>query len=46
MTTETVCISREEYKFLKNKEAVADDILFQLKSSLDDLEKGRLRKVR
>lgn len=46
MATETVCISKEEYVLLKKKESVADDVLLQLDSSLQDLQKGRLKKVR
>lgn len=46
MATETICISREEYKLLKKKEAVADDILIQLDASLNSIEKGKLKRVR
>lgn len=46
MNAETVCISREEYVLLKKKESVADDVLLQLESSLEDLGKGRLKRVR
>ncbi len=46
MTTETVCIPSEEYKLLKKKEAIADDIILQLESSLQDIKAGRLKRVR
>ncbi len=46
MVTETICISREEYVLLKKKEAVADDVLLQLDSSLEDLNNGKVRRVR
>ncbi|MBI4139782.1 hypothetical protein HY483_02360 [Candidatus Woesearchaeota archaeon] len=46
MDTETVCIPREEYILLKRKEVVANDVLLQLESSLEDLGKGKLRRVR
>lgn len=46
MVTETVCISREEYVLLKKKESVADDVLLQLDSSLEDLGKGKIKRVR
>ena len=46
MITETVCISHEEYELLKKKAAVADDIIYQLESSLKDLEEGNIKRVR
>ncbi|MBI4152507.1 hypothetical protein HY495_02245 [Candidatus Woesearchaeota archaeon] len=46
MTTETVCIPSEEYKLLKKKEAIADDLLIQLEASLQDIEAGRIKRVR
>lgn len=46
MSTETICIPTEEYTLLKKKEAIADDILLQLESSLHDLEDGRVKRVR
>ena len=46
MAAETICIPAGEYKLLKKKEAVADDILLQLEASLKDLEAGRVKLVR
>lgn len=46
MTTDTVCIPVEEYQTLKKKEAVADDLLLQLESSLRDIKAGRVKRVR
>lgn len=46
MTTETICISQEEYTMLQKKKAIADDLLLQLDSSLHDLETGKIHKVR
>ena len=46
MTTETVSIPAEEYNLLKKKEAIADDLLLQLESSLQDITAGRLKRVR
>lgn len=43
---ETVSIPVEEYQVLKKKEAIADDILFQLEASLQDMEAGRIKRVR
>ena len=46
MATETVCIPIEEYKLLKKKQSVADDLLVQLEASLKDIEAGRIKQVR
>ena len=46
MATETVCIPMDEYQILKKKEVIADDLLLQLESSLQDIEAGRIRRVR
>ena len=46
MATETVSISSDEYAMLKKKEAVADDLLLQLNSSLKNLESGKIKRVR
>tara|TARA_Y100000310_G_C20434951_1_gene693289 strand:- start:576 stop:716 length:141 start_codon:yes stop_codon:yes gene_type:complete len=46
MATETVCISTEEYTILKKKEVIADDLVLQLEASLNDLEAGRIKRVR
>ncbi len=42
---ETVTIPKTEYKSLKKKAAIADDVLHQLELSLRDAEKGRIRKA-
>ncbi len=46
MTTESVSISAERYDILVKKEAIADDLVLQMESSLRDLEAGRVRRVR
>jgi hypothetical protein len=46
MTTETVSISKDEYEHLKKKEAIADDLVLQLESSLHDMETGKVKRVR
>ena len=46
MATETVCIPTEEYTMLKKKESIADNLLLQLDASLNDLEVGRIKRVR
>ena len=46
MASETMSIPVEEYKILKKKEKVADDLLLQLDASLRDLEAGRVKRVR
>ena len=45
MKQETVTISKEEYKKLKKKAEIADDIILQLESSLKDIEAGRIRRA-
>lgn len=45
MKQETVTISKDEYKKLKKKAEIADDIVLQLESSLKDAESGRIRRV-
>lgn len=45
MGQETVTIPKEEYKKLKKKAEIADDIILQLESSLRDAESGRIRRV-
>lgn len=42
--TETVCIPKEEFEVLKRKAEIADDAIVQLKLSLEDLRRGRVRK--
>ena len=46
MVSETISIPVEEYKLLKKKEVVADDLLLQLDASLNAIEKGKLKRVR
>ena len=42
----TVCISAVEYKLLKKKESLADDLTMQLHGSIKDLSAGKIKKVR
>ena len=39
-----VKISVDEYDMLKKKQEIADDVIFQLSRSLDDMKKGRIKK--
>ena len=39
-----ITIPREEYDMLKKKEEIADDVIFQLSKSLDDMKKGGVKK--
>lgn len=39
-----ITIPREEYNMLKKKKEIADDVIFQLSRSLDDMKKGRIKK--
>ncbi len=43
---ETVCIPKEEFKLLKRKEAIADDLLLQMEASAKAIKEGRVKKVR
>lgn len=45
MKTETITIPKEEYKQLKKKAEIADDIILQLESSLRDVETGRIKRI-
>ena len=45
MATKNICIHKEEYNLSKKKEAVAEDIITQLNTSLGDLRKGRVKIV-
>ncbi|MBI5554211.1 MAG: hypothetical protein HY917_05755 [Candidatus Diapherotrites archaeon] len=45
MAATSMTVSREEFLFLKKKAAFADDVLFQLESSLQDIVKGRIKKA-
>ena len=42
----TVTIPKREYNILKRKEEIADDVIFQLTKSLDDIKKGKIKKSR
>lgn len=46
MTTETVTISKEEYKKLKQCEETEKDLLVSLVKGLEDIRHGRIRRVR
>ncbi|MBI2583114.1 MAG: hypothetical protein HYW25_00470 [Candidatus Aenigmarchaeota archaeon] len=41
---ETITITKEEYDILKKKEEIADDVIFQLSKSLEDMKKGRIKR--
>ena len=45
MEQKLVCIPTKEYEDLKKRAALSDDILLQLKASLDDMRAGRVRRV-
>ena len=45
MATDTITISREEYKRLKKLEKVDYDLINQLVESLEDAKAGRIRRV-
>jgi len=45
MKTKKVCISRTEYKKLKAKEKVDDDLLKQIAKSLTDLKHGKIKQI-
>lgn len=45
MVSETISIPVEEYKLLKKKEAIADDIILQLDASLNAIERGKVKRV-
>lgn len=40
-----VTISEKEYKKLKRKEKIVDDVMFQVKASIEDIKKGRIKRV-
>ncbi len=46
MQTEMISIPSKEYQLLKKKESLANDLLLQLESSLQDLKNGKVKKVR
>lgn len=39
----TVTIMKDEYDLLKRKASLADDVLLQLKASLEDIQAGRIK---
>ena len=45
MKQEMITILKEDYEKLKKKAEIADDILIQLKSSLEDMRHGRVKRV-
>ena len=45
VVSETISIPVEEYKLLKKKEAIADDIILQLDASLNAIERGKVKRV-
>jgi len=45
METETVTISRAEYKHLKQLEKIDSEFISQLIESLEDAKQGRIRRV-
>jgi len=46
MEKETVTISKEEYKKLKNQSNIDLDLINQITESLRDIKKGRIRRVK
>ncbi len=44
MEQKTINITKEEYEKLKKKAKIIDDVLVQLKLSLEDLRHGRVSK--
>ncbi|MBU2100052.1 hypothetical protein KKG83_04260 [Candidatus Micrarchaeota archaeon] len=40
---ETIVISKHKYYFLKKKASFADNVLLQLKASLQDIEQGKVK---
>ena len=45
MKTETIIISKEEYERLKKLEKLDFDLIRQFVSSLEDLKKGRFKRL-
>ena len=45
MEARTVAIPKKEYAMLTKKAKLADDLLLQLSSSLQDIKAGRIRKA-
>ena len=41
----TITISEKEYKKLKKKEEIANDVLMRLNATLEDVKNGRIRRV-
>lgn len=45
MTTETITIPKEEYEKLKKLEELDFDLIQQFATSLEDLKRGRFKKL-
>ncbi len=45
MRQELITIPKVEYEKLKKRAEIADDILLQLKASLEDMRHGKVRRV-
>lgn len=43
MVSETICISKEEYEFLKKKAEVDEVLLDKIAKGLEDIKAGRVR---
>ncbi len=43
MNTETICISKEEYEFLKHQASINAEVVEDFKNSLEDFKKGKFR---
>lgn len=46
MTTETISISREEYRDLKRKAEIDEELLENLVKGLQAIQEGKVRRVR
>ena len=45
MRQRTITLQIEDYKKLKRKAELADNVLLQLESSLEDMRNGRVKRV-
>ena len=45
MVTETVCISKEEYEFLKKKAEVDDELLHDIATGIKDILAGKVEEI-
>jgi len=45
MTAETVCISKEEYEFLKKKAEVDDELLQDIATGIKDILAGKVEEI-